>query len=87
MIYKLNNKELRKKMKEFSKTNYGKSIFLICYLPFIISFIVTIIFFFYFNKYNCLWAPPFIISRVFTVVSFSIGNYGYYKELRVFVNK
>ena len=28
-----------------------------------------------------------IISLVFTIVSSSIGNYGYYKELRVFVNK
>lgn len=87
MIYKLNNKELRNKMKEFGKTNYGKSMFLICYLPSMISFIVMIIFFFYFNKFNCLYSPPFIISLVFTIISFSVGNYGYYKELRVFINK
>lgn len=87
MIYKLNNKEMRKKMKEFGKTNYGTSIFIICYLPFFLSFIITIVFFLFFNKYNCLWAPPFIIALVFTILSFSIGSYGYYKELRVFVNK
>lgn len=87
MIYKLNNKELKEKIKLFSKTVYGKCIFFICYLPFIISFFVTIVFLIYFSKFNCLWAPPFILSLIFSIISFSIGSYGYYKELRVFVNK
>jgi amino acid permease len=85
MIYKLNNKQLRKKMKEFGKTNYGKSIFLICYLPFMISFIITLILFLNLNNYSC--TKYFIITMIFTVISFSLGNYGYYRELRKFVNK
>ena len=85
MIYKLNNKEMRKKMREFSKTNYGKSIFLICYLPFIISFGVTIVFFF--TSFCYFFVIPFLISLIFTILSFSIGGYGYYKEFRLFVNK
>lgn len=87
MIYKLDNKGLKQKIKDFGSSAYGKCIFLICYLPFIISFIVTLIFLVYFNKFNCLWAPPFIISLIFTIISFSVGSYGYYRELRVFVNK
>lgn len=87
MIYKLDNKKLKEKIREFSSSTYGKCVFLICYLPFFISFVVTIIFFAYFNKFNCLWAPPFLGSLIFTIISFSIGSYGYYKELRVFVNK
>lgn len=87
MIYKLDNKGLKQKIKEFRSSTYGKCIFLICYLPFIISFVITIIFLFYFYKFDCLWAPPFIISLIFSIISFSIGSYGYYKELRIFVNK
>ena len=87
MIYKLDNKQFREKLREFGKTVYGKCIFLSCYLPFLFGFIITIIFFLYFNKFNCLWAPPFLISLVFTILSFSIGSYCYYRELRVFINK
>lgn len=87
MIYKLNNKKLRKKMKEFSKTNYGKSIFIICFTPFIFSFLIIIIFSIYFLKNNTLFNQDFIILILFTIISFSLGNYGYYKELRIFTNK
>lgn len=87
MIYKLNNKKLRKKMKEFGKTTYGKSIFIICFTPFIISFLITITLSIFYLSNNYLFNQDFVILVLFTIISFSLGNYGYYKELRIFTNK
>lgn len=84
MIYKLNNKELRNKMKKFGKTTYGKCMFIICFNPFIILFILSIILLLNMNK-SCM-IIPFLITIFLTIIAFSIGNYGYYKELREYIN-
>ena len=83
MIYKLNMTEMRNMLKEFGKTLYGKTIFVICYSTFIILFLflfISIIF-------NLLSFENYLIVSFICLISFLIGSYGYYKELRIFVNK
>lgn len=83
MIYKLNMTEMRNMLKEFGKTLYGKTIFVICYSTFIILLIfllISIIF-------NLLCFENYLIVSFICLISFLIGSYGYYKELRIFVNK
>lgn len=83
MIYKLNNQELKKEMIEFNKTTYGKCMFLICYSVFFIFFIELI-----FSLIMVFFTPKIFILLfvlpLLCLISFVIGSYVFYKELRLF---
>lgn len=85
MIYKLNNKELKKEMIDFHKTTYGKCIFLICYSVFFVLFIGLI-----FSLILVPFYPKGVILLFFLplscLISFVIGSYAFYKELRLFID-
>ena len=75
-------------MFEFSKTVYGKSMFLINYSVFIFLFILTIV---TIILYLCCDFHLFGIILFFlvllTLISFVIGSYNFYKELRIYSEK
>ncbi|MBR1413601.1 MAG: hypothetical protein IJ574_02915 [Bacilli bacterium] len=86
MIYKLNSKKLGKKIREFSSTTYGKIMFVLCYIVFFCFFLIDVsvltlafldwhfkIVLFYFN--------------MATLISFVIGSYIYYRELKEYIEK
>ena len=88
MIYKMNNKEIRKLLIEFGSTTYGKTMFLMCYACFFIIFANMIIsLFVYFNSKSFFTGSYVIVSAFISVISFTIGSYAYYKELRIYANK
>ena len=88
MIYEKNNNQMRKVIKDFHKTNYGKSMFLICFSPFVISAVFTIITFFLCVTDKCLpfYSLFMLITTFGTIILFCTGSYAYYKELREFVH-
>ena len=83
MIYDMKAREIRKLLKSFYKTRYGKSMFVICYAVPFITFMVTIgMFVASLIEGNCnyvLVAIAFLCMNIFC-----LGSYFYYKELRVF---
>ena len=84
MIYKMNGSEIRKLLREFYGTRYGKSMFVICYAVPFITFMVTMGMFLAFLVKNGE-ANYFLIGIAFLCMNiFCIGSYFYYKELRVF---
>ena len=84
MIYKLDNKELKNEMLDFHRTTYGKCMFLICYSVFFVLFIglllSLIMVYFYPNVILILFILPLLC-----LISFVIGSYIFYKELRLFI--
>ena len=88
-IYSLNGKELKKEIKKFNKTYYGKIIFtlayavpLLCLLLLILSFTVQVCL-----KCTLLFGTFNFMLVMFTFVSFIIGSIYYYSEIRKFVNQ
>ena len=83
MIYKMDGKEIKKLLRDFYDTRYGKSLFVICYAVPFIMFMVTMGMFIsslvYGESDYMLVALPFFCMNIFC-----IGSYFYYKELRVF---
>ena len=87
MIYNKNNKQMKEQLIDFNKTNYGKCIFIICYTPFFMFIFITLFSFFFFLKCRCFASTVTLtIMVMISTISFCIGSYGYYKELREFVN-
>ena len=86
MIYEKNNAQMRNLLVNFGKTNYGKCMFLICYTPFFVLFALTVFSVFLFLSCNCLQSCCMVILKLLfvTLISFCIGSYGYYKEIRVY---
>ncbi|MBR4178682.1 MAG: hypothetical protein IKR57_04985 [Bacilli bacterium] len=83
MIYDLDKKKFSEKLIEFNKTYYGKCIFVICYSLFIILFLTVIInFLFKLSSIELMFK-----LLILCLISFVVGSYGFYKELRIFVNK
>ena len=83
MIYDMKAKDIRKLLKNFYKTRYGKSMFVICYAVPFITFMVTIgMFIGAIIKDNCNYVLVAIAFMCMNI--FCIGSYFYYKELRVF---
>ena len=86
MIYNMGAKEIRKLLRDFYKTRYGKSIFVICYVVPFLFFLVTMGMFIGFLMRGqadyVLVFVPFVCMNMFCV-----GSYFYYKELRVFAEK
>ena len=67
MIYKLNNKQLSNKIKEFGKTTYGKITFLLSYSVFFITILLFML----------------INSAVFPVLGFGPSNNQIYRGIDV----
>ena len=86
MIYKLNYKEIKKKLSDFGKTTYGKTIFVACYSPFFLTFICVIFGCINFYKEVNIENGYTLLAFIF-LSSFSIclGTYGFYKELKKFI--
>lgn len=83
MIYKMNGKEIRKLLREFFGTRYGKSVFVICYAVPFITFVVTMGMFLALLFKDI--ANYYLVGIAFLSMNiFCIGSYFYYKELRVF---
>lgn len=85
MIYNLEYKEFSKLLFEFSKTVYGKCMFIINYSVFIFMFLFSIIMFvmnFIYDYFIINLVLIFLI--MLTLISFLVGSYGFYKELRVY---
>lgn len=88
MIYEKNNKEMRKLLRKFGSTNYGQCMFFICYMPFLLLLLLTITILLIFIKYCCLSACSMLIVKLTfaTLISFCVGSFGFYKELREFAS-
>ena len=88
MIYTKDNKQMKKNLGDFSKTNYGKCMFLICYSPFLLLTILTISTFILLITHDCwvFYSMTLVKFALATVCSFCLGSYGFYKELREYVN-
>lgn len=83
MIYNLDSKGIKKELYEFHKSEYGKTIFVICYSLFFLLFSATIVCLI--GKFLCF--EYFIFLSLSCLISFLIGSYNFYKELRIFVNR
>ena len=87
MIYKINNKKIKKALLDFNKTLYGKTMLLICYAPFLFGFVLTFVGLILFYKYTYSTSVTFLVVCVlFSLISFCVGSYNFYRELRVYVN-
>ena len=82
MIYKLDRNGIKKELISFGKTEYGKTMFVICYSLFLILLLTIIISFIF----KVLCAELFIALVFLCLISFLVGSYSYYKEIRIFVN-
>ncbi len=82
MIYKMNYKDIKRQMYEFHKTIYGKTMFVICYSLFFWLFVFCI----FSLIFDLLSFEYFIVLIMICLISFLIGSYCFYKELRIFVN-
>ena len=86
MIYGMNYKEFKKLLKDFGKTVYGKSMFVICYTPFFLCFLICLRLAFievidFMSKFDV------IALIVFTIILLCIGSFAYYNQLRIFAEK
>ena len=83
MIYKMSPSEVRKLLREFYATRYGKTIFVTCYAVPFITFVVTMgMFLALLFKGN---ANMYLVGIAFLCMNiFCIGSYFYYKELKEF---
>jgi isoprenylcysteine carboxyl methyltransferase (ICMT) family protein YpbQ len=86
MIYSLKYKEFSNMLREFGKTVYGKAMFLICYTPFFLGLILCIKLALT-ETIDFLSEYDIIVITFFTIVMLCIGSYGYYNQLRIFVEK
>lgn len=88
MIYKLDKDDVWKYLLKFNKTEYGKTMFIICYslsfILFIFMIATLILDFKYPGEGLILWSS---LLALLDLISFVIGSYGFYKEFRIFVNK
>ena len=82
MIYKYEGRDFKKLMNEFHRTRYGKTMFVICYALFFLLF-VGIIFSFIMKLLDFEHLLYLILG---CLISFLVGSYWFYKELRIFVN-
>jgi len=88
MIYKLDKDDIWRYLIKFGKTQYGKTIFFICYsLPFVLflNMIITLILDLVYPNEGFIFIAS-IIAFV-ALLTFSVGSYAFYKEFRIFVNK
>jgi hypothetical protein len=87
-IYSLKYKELTKELIKFNKTVYGKVMLTLAFSVPALALLLTIILLFSLTTFSCkiciLILIPGLLGLFF--ISFIIGTYIYYKELKEFVN-
>lgn len=87
-IYELNMKGMRELLVKFNKTLFGKTIFFLAYLIPLVTFLVMLCL-----GVKCIINPDinliYIVAMLFGIflVTFTLGNICYYKELRAFSEK
>ena len=89
-IYDLNYEKMTEAIKKFTKTLYGKTVFLLAYSTFTISFIGLFIILYMMSKNICSMYfifPIFLIDLGITLISFIMGSKYFYKELKDFVKE
>ncbi len=88
MIYDLKYNDFSKLMKDFGKTIYGKAMFLICYTPFLIGLVFSIIALIFSIK-EAYFLSTIAILKLFlgTLFLLCIGSYGFYNQLRLFADE
>ena len=86
MIYNLKYKEFTKLMKDFGKTVYGKAMLVICFTPFMLSFIICCILSLI-PVIDFLSKIDVIIIFLATIILLCIGCYAYYNQLRIFAEQ
>ena len=89
-IYDLNYEKMTEVIKKFMKTLYGKTVFLLAYSLFIISFIGLFVILYMMSKCLCYMYfvfPMFLFDLVLTLISFILGSKYFYKELKEFVKE
>lgn len=90
-IYKLNNKELKKEMKKFSRTTFGKIIFCLSYaVPLLLLILTIVLYIVILTTIRCYYhtfvlVPLFATFAILTLISFILGSIYYYKELRIYI--
>ena len=87
-IYELDNKGLRKVIREFGKTTYGKVVFILSYMiPFIM--LIAAAEFLIIPRFSEVDAQVYkmlvIVSLVLSFISFVLGSRFYYRELRKYI--
>lgn len=87
-IYKMKKEDIWKTMKEFTKTVYGKTAFLLSYIVFFFFFVYLIYLMitslgFEFLSYEMIY---FVRVLFCTLISFIIGSINYYHELIRFID-
>ncbi len=88
MIYKMKRKDINKLIGDFNKTLYGKTIFILCYISFVVAFVWTLIALYVYAKgEDSIPALVIVFSGFMAFLTFSFGSYAYYKELRIFASK
>lgn len=89
MIYKMTQKDLKKEMKEFNKTAYGKIVLTLSYAIPCISILFSILSFvmsYCYWWYAFLFGIAFPVGMIITIVTFVIGTVYYYKELKEYIH-
>ena len=88
MIYDLKYNEMSKLMRKFGKTVFGKIIFVICYTPFFLGLIASIVSLIFYCKKICyISVSNMQLILIGTIFLLCFGSYGYYRELRIFAEK
>ena len=87
-IYSLNIKEMRKLLRDFSNTLYGRTVFFLAYFVPMMAFLTMlglVVAEIIVPAYNLFF--PIIGTFFLFVVVFILGNAYYYHELRIFAEK
>ena len=87
-IYSLNIKEMRKLLRDFSGTLYGRTVFFLAYFVPMMAFLVMlglVVAAIVVPEYNLFY--PILGTFFLFVAVFILGNIYYYHELRIFVEK
>ncbi len=87
-IYNLTIKDMRKLIRDFSRTLYGRTIFFLAYFVPTMSFLTMIglVLSNIIAPENSLF--PYIVSAFFVFLgTFILGNIYYYHEVRIFAEK
>ncbi len=87
-IYKLNIKEMRKLLRDFSSTLYGRTIFFLAYFaPFMALLTMIGLVIGAFIEQNAELFYPIVGTFFLFIGLFILGNIYYYHELRTFSEK
>ena len=89
-MYQMGSKEIKREMKAFYKTYYGKIVFCLAYAMFFISLIFLLLISIKrlphasWGHWRYLMMIP--ASALFTILCFVIGSIYYYRELKTFID-